>query len=170
MTISERLDVRINEQIRARTVRLISADGGQIGIVSIDEALLAARENDLDLVEVAPNAEPPVCRIMDYGKLRYEKAKRGKGKSRSTHLKEIKLRPLTAEHDVGVKIKKIRGFLVQGDKVRVSMIFRGREKSHTDLGLSLLQEIIKQIEDIGVVDVPPNKMEGKDISMLIVPR
>ena len=162
--------MRVNERIRARTVRLISADGGQIGIVSIDEALLAARENDLDLVEVAPNAEPPVCRIMDYGKLRYEKAKRGKGKSRSTHLKEIKLRPLTAEHDVGVKIKKIRGFLVQGDKVRVSMIFRGREKSHTDLGLNLLQEIVKKIEDIGVVDVPPNKMEGKDISMLIVPR
>lgn len=121
-------------------------------------------------MEVAPNGEPPVCRIMDYGKLRYEKAKRGKGKSRSTHLKEIKLRPLTAEHDVGVKIKKIRGFLVQGDKVRVSMIFRGREKSHTDLGLNLLQEIVKKIEDIGVVDVPPNKMEGKDISMLIVPR
>jgi translation initiation factor IF-3 len=149
---------------------LIAADGGQIGIVPINEALGAARENDLDLVEVAPNAEPPVCRIMDYGKLRYEKAKRGKGKSRSTHLKEIKLRPLTAEHDVGVKIKKIRRFLVQGDKVRVSVIFRGREKSHTDLGLSLLQGIVKKIEDIGVVDVPPNKMEGKDISMLIVPR
>jgi translation initiation factor IF-3 len=149
---------------------LIAADGGQIGIVPINEALRAARENDLDLVEVAANAEPPVCRIMDYGKLRYEKAKRGKGKSRSTHLKEIKLRPLTAEHDVGVKIKKIRGFLVQGDKVRVSMIFRGRERSHTDLGFSLLQDIIKKIEDIGVVDVPPNKMEGKDISMLIVPR
>ena len=132
--------------------------------------MLAARKNDLDLVEVAPDAEPPVCRIMDYGKQRYEKIKRGKGKSRSTHLKEIKLRPLTAEHDVGVKIKKIRGFLVQGDKVRVSMIFRGREKSHTDLGLNLLQEIIKKIEDIGVVDVPPDKMEGKDISMLIVPR
>ena len=131
--------------------------------------MVAARENDLDLVEVAPNADPPVCRIMDYGKLRYEKAKRGKGRSRSTHLKEIKLRPLTQEHDVGVKIRKIRRFLLQGDKVRVSMIFRGREKSHTDLGFNLLQDIIKKIEDIGAVEVAP-KMDGKDISMLIVPK
>ncbi|NVM24599.1 MAG: translation initiation factor IF-3 [Desulfobacterales bacterium] len=167
--MSKRLDVRVNEQIRASTVRLISADGGQIGIVSISEALVAARENDLDLVEVAPNADPPVCRIMDYGKLRYEKGKRGKGRSRSTHLKEIKLRPLTQEHDVGVKIRKIRRFLLQGDKVRVSMIFRGREKSHTDLGFDLLQDIIKKIEDIGAVEVAP-KMDGKDISMLIVPK
>jgi len=131
--------------------------------------LVAARENDLDLVEVAPDADPPVCRIMDYGKLRYEKGKRGKGRSRSTHLKEIKLRPLTQEHDVGVKIRKIRRFLLQGDKVRVSMIFRGREKSRTDLGFNLLQDIIKKIEDIGAVEVAP-KMDGKDISMLIVPK
>jgi translation initiation factor IF-3 len=148
---------------------LISIDGKQIGIVSIDKALLAARENDLDLVEVAPNADPPVCRIMDYGKLRYEKAKREKGKSRSSHLKEIKLRPLTAEHDVGVKIRNIRKFLGNGYKVRVSMIFRGREISHTDIGFNLLQEIIKKVEDIGVVEVPP-KMQERDISMLIVPK
>lgn len=148
---------------------MISIDGKQIGIVSIDKALLAARENDLDLVEVAPNADPPVCRIMDYGKLRYEKAKREKGKSRSSHLKEIKLRPLTAEHDVGVKIRNIRKFLGNGHKVRVSMIFRGREISHTDIGFNLLQEIIKKIEDIGVVEVPP-KMQERDISMLIVPK
>ena len=144
-------------------------DGKQIGIVSINEALLAAREKDLDLVEVAPDAEHPVCRIMDYGKLRYEKSRKGKTKSRTSHLKEIKLRPLIAEHDVGVKIKNIRRFLLQGDKVRVHMVFRGRERSHTDLGLNLLQEIIKKIEDIGLVEVVP-KMEGKDMSMLIVPR
>lgn len=148
---------------------MISIDGKQIGIVSIDKALVAARENDLDLVEVAPNADPPVCRIMDYGKLRYEKAKREKGKSRSSHLKEIKLRPLTAEHDVGVKIRNIRKFLGNGHKVRVSMIFRGREISHTDIGFNLLQEIIKKVEDIGVVEVPP-KMQERDISMLIVPK
>jgi len=106
---------------------------------------------------------------MDYGKLRYEKAKRGKTKSRSTHLKEIKLRPLTAEHDVGVKIRNIRRFLAQGDRVRVSMIFRGRERSHTELGFNMLQEVIKKIEDIGAIEVPP-KMEGKDVSMLIVPK
>ena len=144
-------------------------DGKQIGIVSINEALLAARKKDLDLVEVAPDAEHPVCRIMDYGKIRYEKSKKGKTKSRTSHLKEIKLRPLIAEHDVGVKVKNIRRFLLQGDKVRVHMVFRGRERSHTDLGLNLLQEIIKKIEDIGLVEVVP-KMEGKDMSMLVVPR
>ena len=106
---------------------------------------------------------------MDYGKLRYEAAKKGKSKSKSQHLKEVKLRPLTAEHDVGVKVKNIRKFLGNGDKVRVSMIFRGRERSHTDLGLHLLQEVIKRIEDLGVVEVPP-KVEGRDMSMLIVPK
>jgi len=144
-------------------------DGKQIGIVSINEALLAAREKDLDLVEVAPDAEHPVCRIMDYGKIRYEKSKKGKTKSRTSHLKEIKLRPLIAEHDVGVKVKNIRKFLLQGDKVKVHIVFRGRERSHTDLGLNLLQEIIKKIEDIGLVEVVP-KMEGKDMSMLVVPK
>ena len=144
-------------------------DGKQIGVVSINEALLAAREKDLDLVEVAPDAEHPVCRIMDYGKIRYEKSKKGKTKSRTSHLKEIKLRPLIAEHDVGVKVKNIRKFLLQGDKVRVHIVFRGRERSHTDLGLNLLQEIIKKIEDIGLVEVVP-KMEGKDMSMLVVPK
>ena len=144
-------------------------DGKQIGIVPLDEALHAAKEHNLDLVEVSPNAEHPVCRIMDYGKLRYEKAKKGKTKTRTSHLKEIKLRPLTAEHDVGVKIKNIRRFLLQGDKVRVHMVFRGRERSHTELGLTLLEEIAKQIEDIGTVETVP-KMEVRDMSMLIVPK
>ena len=144
-------------------------DGKQIGIVPLNDALRAAKENNLDLVEVSPNAEHPVCRIMDYGKLRYEKAKKGKTKTRTSHLKEIKLRPLTAEHDVGVKIKNIRRFLLQGDKVRVHMVFRGRERSHTELGLTLLEEIAKQIEDIGTVEVIP-KMEVRDMSMLIVPK
>jgi translation initiation factor IF-3 len=148
---------------------LISVDKKQIGIVPIGEALEAARAQNLDLVEVAPDADPPVCRVMDYGKLRYEAAKKGKSKSKSQHLKEVKLRPLTAEHDVGVKVKNIRKFLGNGDKVRVSMIFRGRERSHTDIGLELLQEVIKKIEDIGVVEVLP-KVEGRDMSMLIVPK
>jgi len=150
---------------------LISVDKQQVGIVSIGEALEAARAQSLDLVEVAADSDPPVCRIMDYGKLRYEAAKKGKGKSKSKsqHLKEVKLRPLTAEHDVGVKVKNIRKFLENGDKVRVSMMFRGRERSHTDIGLQLLQEVIKKIEDIGVVESLPT-MEGRDMSMLIVPR
>jgi len=144
-------------------------DGTQIGIVPIAEALLAAKEKDLDLVEVSPHAEHPVCRIMDYGKIRYAKSKKGKTKTRTSHLKEIKLRPLTAEHDVGVKIKNIRKFLLQGDKVRVHVVFRGRERSHTDLGLTLLEGITKKVEDIGIVEAVP-KMEGKDMSMLIVPK
>ena len=148
---------------------MISAEGKQIGIVSLKEALVGAREQNLDLVEVAPSADPPVCRIMNYGKLRYEAAKKGKGKTRSQHLKEVKLRPLTAEHDVGVKIRNIRRFLDSGDRVKVSMIFRGRERMHTNLGLDLLNHIIKQIEDIGVVDVAP-KMQGRDLSVLIVPK
>ena len=148
---------------------MISADGKQIGIVSLKEALVGAREQNLDLVEVAPSADPPVCRIMDYGKLRYQSAKKTKGKTRSQHLKEVKLRPLTAEHDVGVKIRNIRRFLDNGDRVKVSMVFRGREKMHTNLGLDLLNHIIKQIEDIGVVDVAP-KMQGRDLSVLIVPK
>ena len=150
---------------------MISADKKQVGIVSIGEALEAAKAQNLDLVEVAADSDPPVCRIMDYGKLRYEAAKKGKGKSKSKsqHLKEVKLRPLTAEHDVGVKVKNIRKFLENGDKVRVSMMFRGRERSHTDIGLELLQDVIKKIEDIGVVEAAPT-MEGRDMSMLIVPR
>ena len=161
--------MRANEQITAKTVRLISADKKQIGIVPIAEALDAARAQNLDLVEVAHDADPPVCRIMDYGKLRYEAAKKQKTKSKAQHLKVVKLRPLTAEHDVDVKVRNIRKFLGNGDKVRVSMIFRGRERSHTDIGLDLLQEVIKKIEDIGVVEVAP-KIEGRDMSMLIVPK
>jgi translation initiation factor IF-3 len=161
--------VRVNERIRAPQVRLISAEGKQIGIVSVKDALLGAREQNLDLVEVAPHADPPVCRMMNYGKLRYETAKKSKGKARSQHLKEVKMRPLTAEHDVGVKVRNIRRFLGNGDRVKVSMIFRGRERFHTELGVSLLNEIIKQIEDIGVVEVVP-KLQGKDLSMLIVPK
>jgi len=144
-------------------------DKKQIGIVPIGEALEAARAQNLDLVEVAPDADPPVCRIMDYGKLRYEAAKKGKTKSKSQHLKEVKLRPLTAEHDVSVKVKNIRKFLGNGDRVRVSMIFRGRERSHTDIGLELLHEVINRIEDIGVAEALP-RIEGRDMSMLIVPK
>jgi translation initiation factor IF-3 len=148
---------------------LIASDGTQIGIVTIKEALIGAQEESLDLVEVAPNADPPVCRIMDYGKLRYQSAKKTKGKTKSHHLKEVKLRPLTAEHDVGVKVRNIRRFLTNGDKVKVSMIFRGRERFHTELGLNLLNEVIKQIEDIGTVESAP-KMQGRDLSMFVVPK
>jgi translation initiation factor IF-3 len=169
VTIRKKPGVRVNEDIRATTVRLISLEGTQLGIVSRADALRGAREQSLDLVEVAPNADPPVCRIMDYGKLRYQSAKKGKTKTRVSHLKEIKLRPLIAEHDVGVKLRNIRRFLENGDKVRVHVIFRGREISRSHLGSQLLEEIIKKTEDVGVVEVAP-KMQGRDLSMLIVPK
>lgn len=136
----------------------------------IKEALLAAKEKNLDLVEVAPDIEQPVCRIMDYGKRRYDKQKKTKGKpKKSQHLKEIKLRPLTQEHDIEVKVRSMKKFLTQGDKVKISMIFRGRERSHTDLGLKLLNDIAEKIEETGVVEVSP-KVEGRDLFMLIVPK
>ena len=136
----------------------------------IKDALLAAKEINLDLVEVAPDTEQPVCRIMDYGKRRYDKQKKTKGKpKKSQHLKEIKLRPLTQEHDIDVKIRSMKKFLTQGDKVKISMIFRGRERSHTDLGLKLLNDIAEKIEETGVVEVSP-KVEGRDLFMLIVPK
>lgn len=144
-------------------------DGNQVGIVPINDALRAAKEKELDLVEVSPDREHPVCRIMDYGKLRYNKSKKVKTKTRSSQLKEIKLRPLIAEHDREVKIKNIRKFLLRGDKVRVHVIFRGRERSHTDLGINLLEEIAAKIEDVGLVEAAP-KMEVRDMSMLIVPK
>jgi translation initiation factor IF-3 len=138
--------------------------------VPIKEALLAAKEKNLDLVEVAPDTEQPVCRIMDYGKRRYDKQKKTKGKpKKAQHLKEIKLRPLTQEHDIEVKVRSMKKFLTQGDKVKISMIFRGRERSHTDLGLKLLNDIAEKIEETGVVEVSP-KVEGRDLFMLIVPK
>ena len=136
----------------------------------IKDALLAAKEKNLDLVEVAPDTEQPVCRIMDYGKRRYDKQKKTKGKpKKSQHLKEIKLRPLTQEHDIDVKVRSMKKFLTQGDKVKISMIFRGRERSHTDLGLKLLNTIADKLEDTGVVEVSP-KVEGRDLFMLIIPK
>ena len=137
----------------------------------IKDALIAAREKNLDLVEVSPpDTEQPVCRIMDYGKKRYDKQKKTKGKpKKSQHLKEIKIRPLTQEHDVEVKVRNVIKFLTQGDKVKISMIFRGRERSHTDLGLKLLNDIADKIKDTGVVEASP-KTEGRDLSMLIIPK
>ena len=128
-----------------------------------------AVESSLDLVEVAPDSTPPVCKIMDYGKIRYNKAKKGKTKSRSTHLKEIKLSPRIAEHDLGVKVKNIRKFLLSGDMVKVHMVFRGREIAHSKIGSLIMQEMTESIKDIGNVESLP-KMQGRVLSMLIVPR
>lgn len=162
----------INEKIRARQVRVISADGSQLGILSLEEALSAAREEGLDLVEVAPNADPPVCKIMDYGKFRYQQSKRSqeaKKKQTVIQVKEVKLRPKTDEHDVQTKLRHIRRFLAQKDKAKVTVIFRGREIAFKDRGERVLQRILEELKDEVVVEMPP-KMEGRNLVMILAPK
>ena len=140
--------MRINEQIRVPEVRLISADGAQVGVMPIKEALALAAEAHLDLVEVAPQAAPPVCRIMDYGKFKYEQSKKlqeARRKATTIQVKEIKVRPKIEEHDMNFKLKNTRRFLGEGDKVKISVIFRGREIAHTDRGFRLLSQMVEAL-------------------------
>lgn len=163
---------RVNEQIRAREVRLIGEDGKQIGIVPLREALNAARERRLDLVEVAPNADPPVCRIMDYGKYIYERAKRereARKAQKTIEVKEIRLRPKTDEYHRGFKIKRAREWLRNGAKVKVRILFRGREITHLDIGREILKEVAKELSDVAQVEQRPN-MEGRTMLMVLGPR
>jgi len=151
---------------------LISVDGSQLGIVPIHDALKAASKEGMDLVEVAPNADPPVCRIMDYGKHKYGASKKGKGvrkKPKAFHVKEIKLRPHTDVHDLKFKIKNLKKFLDNKDRVKVSLIFRGRELAYMDDGVQLLEKIAEEVMDQGTVDQPP-KREGHSITMFILPK
>ncbi len=163
---------RINEAIRAKEVRLIDEEGKQIGILPLEEALEEARARDLDLVEVAPNANPPVCRIMDYGKYLYLRAKRErkarKGK-KGKEVKEIRLRPKTGEHDVAFKIRYARRFLTDGCKVKVYVSFRGREITYPELGLRLLEKVATELEDVASVEQQP-RMVGRGLLMLLKPK
>jgi len=162
----------VNNRIHAKTVRLISVDGRQLGIASIRDALNSAMADGLDLVEVAPNSDPPVCRIMDYGKFKYEASKREQGarkKGRSSQLKEIKLRPHTEDHDLGFKIRNMKKFLGKKDKVKVTVIFRGRELAHKNVGMELLKRVGEEITEEGTVEQPP-KHEGRNLTMVIVPK
>ena len=165
-------EVNVNEDIRAKTVRLISADGQQVGVMATQEALQVALQDGLDLVEVAPTADPPVCRIMDYGKYKYQiskKAQESKKKSRSFQVKEIRLRPHTEEHDLEVKLRSLKKFLVKKDRVKVSMLFRGREMSYMDAGIELLKKLAEEVADLGTVEQHPTK-EGWRLTMVIVPK
>lgn len=154
-------------------MRLIDEEGGQVGIVSLDEALDRADEAGLDLVEVSPTAQPPVCRIMDYGKYRYELSKKqqeAKKKQAVVEVKEIKLRPKTEKHDLDFKIKNIRKFLQQKNKVKVTLRFRGREIVYADsLGLEVLNKVGEALEDVGVIIQPPT-MEGRQMAMYVGPK
>ncbi|HLF66704.1 MAG TPA: translation initiation factor IF-3 [Gammaproteobacteria bacterium] len=162
-------NIRLNDKIRVREVRLIDNEGQQLGIVLIEEALRLAREAELDLVEIAPNEKPPVCRIMDYGKFLFEQRKKqhaAKKKQKQIQIKEIKLRPTTEEADYQVKLRSLRRFLEEGDKVKITIRFRGREVMHNDLGLALLKRLEQDILDLGVVEQHP-RLEGRQMGMLI---
>ena len=154
--------------IRCERVRVIDSEGKQLGVLSVDEAIRAAFEQGLDLVEVSPNADPPVCRIMDYGKFKYQQTKKLHKKSvhSTVHLKEIKLRPYTGKHDLEVKLRHILDFLEKGYKVKISVVFRGREIVHQEHGYAILREITEAVKETGVIEQEA-RMEGRNILMMI---
>ncbi|MBI5550401.1 MAG: translation initiation factor IF-3 [Desulfobacterales bacterium] len=163
---------RLNQGIRAREVRVIDPDGNQLGILQIREALAAALEFGLDLVEVSPTAKPPVCKIMDYGRFKYEQTKKqheAKKKQATFQLKEIKVRPKTGEHDLQTKLGHIRKFLERKDKVKVTVMFRGREIALSDKGRALLEQIATEVEQTAVVEQLP-KFEGRTMIMILAPK
>jgi translation initiation factor IF-3 len=163
--------VRVNDQIRISPIRLIGGDGEQVGIVSLDEAKQRAEDAGLDLVEVAPEARPPVCKLMDYGKYRYEeqrKAREARKRQHTVSVKEVKYRPGIEEHDFEFKTRHVRRFLDEGDKVKVTMMFRGRQLSHPELGLEVLERVGEAIQDLGKVETAPTR-EGRTMFMVIAP-
>lgn len=160
---------RINEEIRAREIRVVSADNEQLGIMTVREALAMAEEQQLDLVEVAPNGKPPVCRIMNYGKYRYEQQKRekeAKKKQKTFTLKEVKLRPNIEDHDFYVKLKNASKFIGEGNKVKVTIMFRGRELSHPQLGLNVLNRFADELKEQAIVEKEA-KLEGRNMIMIL---
>lgn len=162
---------RINERIRIPQVRLIDHEGNQVGVVPTPQALQMARDVGLDLVEISPNATPPVAKILDYGKFKYEKKKKeheAKKKQVVVKVKEIQLRPTTDDHDVGYKLKNMRSFLEEGDKVKITMMFRGREVAYVDQGYKIMARIVDEVKDIASVEAPA-KLEGKKLIMIIAP-
>ena len=164
--------VRVNRQIRISPVRLIGHDGAQLGIVPIDEALRAAQDLGLDLVEVAPTARPPVVKIMDYGKFRFEQAKAARAarkKQHVIHMKEVKYRPGIDVHDFDFKTRHARSFLEEGNKVKLTMMFRGRQVAHPELGREVLDRVLNVLQDVAKVEVEP-KLEGRNMTMVLAPK
>jgi len=162
---------RYNERIRAREVRLVDADGSQIGIVGIEDALRRAQSRELDLVEVAPQASPPVCRIMDYGKFRYEESQRIKEPRRKTvqiTMKEVKFRPKIGKGDFDTKVRHMIEFLEEGHKVKVTLQFRGREVAHPELGSKILDAVLQQLDGLAKVDTHA-RLEGRNMTMVLSP-
>jgi translation initiation factor IF-3 len=161
----------MNERIRAREIRVIDDDGSQLGIMTPREALAIARERGIDLIEVAPQAQPPVCKIMDYGKFKYEQAKREKEsakKHKQSELKGIQMFPNIEEHDFGVKVKNAIKFLEDGDKVKITVRFKGRQITHPEFGRQQLEKIVQMTSGVGQVEKPP-AMEGRMMTMILSP-
>lgn len=162
---------RINEWIRVPQVRLIDEKGNQVGVIATSEALKMARERDLDLMEVAPNSRPPVCKICDYGKFKYEKKKKdqaAKKKQTIVKVKEVQVRPSTDQHDLEIKFQKIRGFLEDGDKAKITMLFRGREITNSKQGFEMMAKLATDMEDVGTMESRP-AMEGRKMIMILAP-
>jgi translation initiation factor IF-3 len=170
--IAAKKETRRNEDITSPEIRVIGKDGEQVGVLKLADALTLATEDGLDLVEIAPNSEPPVCRIMDFGKYRFEQAKKAqaaKKKQRVIHVKEVKFRPGTEEADYQVKMRNVRRFIEEGDKVKITLRFRGREMAHQDLGAAMLERIRDSLAEEVVVEQWP-KMEGRQMVMLVSPK
>lgn len=164
--------VRVNRQIRISPVRVISPEGNQLGIMPIEEAMTLAEEEGLDLVEVAPNARPPVCRIMDYGKYKYEEARRQRQARKRQHqilVKEVKFRPGIEDHDFDFKVRHARRFLEEGNKVKATMMFRGRQMAHPELGRDVLARVAEAVDDVGRIESEP-LLEGRNMTMILAPR
>jgi len=168
----DRKGPRVNEAINAKSIRLVDSDGEMVGVVSVDEGLEMAAEVGLDLVEVSPNADPPVCKILDYGKFKYieqKKQNEARKKQKVIEVKELKMRPGIDEHDYQVKMRSMRRFLEGGDKVKITIRFRGREMAHQDLGAKVLQRIQVDIDEIAKVEQFP-RSEGRMMTMVVSPR
>ena len=172
MAIAQEREPRINGEITAREIRLVGNEGEQLGIVSLREALVLAEEQDVDLVEISPNAQPPVVKLMDYGKFKYELSKKrqeAKSKQKQIQIKEVKFRPGTDDGDYNVKMRNLIRFLEDGDKAKITLRFRGREMAHQDIGLALLRRVEADLLEIGVVEQFP-RLEGRQMVMMIAPK
>jgi len=165
----DRNQPRINDQIRLTPIRLINAEGEQLGIVETADALNMALEDGLDLVEIAPQERPPVCRIMDYGKFKYDKKKKSGQSTHAAKTKEIRLRPKTGQHDIDFKVMRAIGFLQHKDKVQVTVMFRGREMAHVEEGRRVMNQVIEVLEEYGKIDSRP-QMQGRRISCILSPK
>lgn len=171
MTIARKNRMRINGEITVQEVRLIGADGEQVGVISTQEALQKAEDAGVDLVEISPNARPPVCKLTDYGKYLYQmekKKKDDKKKQKVVEVKEVKFTPKIGQHDFDYRLKRIIKFIEKGNKVKVTVYFRGREMAHTDLGFKIANQVLENVKDLVTVERAP-KMEGRNLSLFLVP-